>query len=138
MTTVREVDQGKLVDRVAKDIEKKIPMPDWARFVKTGQSRERPPEQANWWWLRAASILRKVYLDGPVGVQRLRTYYGGRKNLGHQPEHFKRGGGKIIRVVLQELERARLIETVSKPCKGRAVTREGQKLMDNAARAISV
>lgn len=136
MISPRDVDQSRLVIRTAEELQKRLVMPDWAKFVKTGVSRERPPEQANWWHLRAASILRKVYLTGPVGVERLRTYYGGRKNLGHQPEHFRKSGGKIIRVILQDLERAGLIEKVNKPIKGRRITREGQRMLDRLAKEI--
>ena len=56
-----------------------IKPPDWAKFVKTGVHRKYPPQQEDWWYTRASSILMKIYLNGPVGVQRLRTYYGGKK-----------------------------------------------------------
>jgi len=138
MVTVRDVDQAALVKRAAQDLEKRLQMPDWARFVKTGVHKERPPEQANWWYLRAASMLRMVYLDGPVGVERLRTYYGGKKNLGTQPTHFRKAGGKIIRAILQDLERAKLVESVTKPRRGRRVSREGQRFLDNIAREVRV
>ncbi|MEM7813486.1 MAG: 30S ribosomal protein S19e [Candidatus Aenigmatarchaeota archaeon] len=138
MVTVRDVDQSALVKRAAQDLKKKISMPDWARFVKTGVQKERPPEQDDWWYVRAASVLRNVYLHGPVGVERLRTVYGGKKSLGHQPTHFRKASGKVIRVILQDLERAKLIESVSKPRRGRKITREGQRFLDNIAKEIKV
>lgn len=138
MVTVRDVDQSALVKRAAQDLKKRITMPDWARFVKTGVHKERPPDQDDWWYLRAASILRNVYLNGPVGVERLRTVYGGKCNLGHQPTHFRKAGGKVIRAILQDLERAKLIESVNQPRRGRKVTREAQRFMDNMAREVKV
>lgn len=138
MVTVRDVDQSALVKRAAQDLKKRMQMPDWARFVKTGVHKERPPEQADWWYLRAASILRNVYLNGPVGVERLRTVYGGKKSLGHQPTHFRKASGKVIRVLLQDLERAKLVESVTKPRRGRIITREGQRFLDNIAREIKI
>jgi len=138
MVTVRDVDQAALVKRAAQDLAKKLSMPDWAKFVKTGVQKERPPEQANWWYLRAASIMRNVYLNGPVGVERLRTVYGGKKSLGHQPTHFRKASGKIIRAILQDLERAKLVESVTKPSRGRKVTREGQRFLDNMSREVKV
>jgi small subunit ribosomal protein S19e len=138
MVTVRDVDQAALVKRAAQDLKKRIQMPDWAKFVKTGVQKERPPEQADWWYLRSASILRNVYLNGPVGVERLRTVYGGKKSLGHQPTHFRKAGGKIIRAILQDLERAKLVESVTKPSRGRKVTREGQRFLDNMSRDVKV
>ena len=138
MVTVRDVDQSALVKRAAQDLKKKISMPEWAKFVKTGVHKERPPEQDDWWHVRAASILRNVYLHGPVGVERLRTVYGGKKRLGHQPTHARKAGGKIIRAILQDLERAKLIESVNQPRRGRRITREGQRFLDNIAREIKV
>jgi len=41
-------------------------MPDWALFVKTGMSKLRPPENKDWWYVRAASILRTLYVKGVV------------------------------------------------------------------------
>ncbi len=131
MVSAREVNQQKLVNVMCKDIGMK--MPEWALHVKTGVSRERQPEQKNWYQLRSASILRKIYMDGPVGVSKLRSYYGGRKNNGHQPSHFEKGSGKILRTVLQQLEEAGYVEKTENK-KGRKVTAKGQKFVDNAAR----
>jgi len=138
MVTVRDVDQSALVKRAAQDLKNKIQIPDWARFVKTGVQKERPPEQADWWYIRAASMLRNIYIHGPVGVERLRTVYGGKKRLGHQPTHTRKAGGKIIRAIMQDLERAKLVESVTKPRRGRKITREGQRFMDNIAKEVKV
>ena len=51
-------------------------VPEWAMFVKTGVSRERPPVDEDFWYIRAASILRQLYIKGVVGVGKLRTRYG--------------------------------------------------------------
>ena len=138
MASPRDVDQSELVMKTADELQNKTIMPEWAKFIKTGVSKEKSPEQSNWWFIRQASILRKVYMTGPVGVQRLRTVYGGRKNNGHQPSHFARAGGKVIRVMLQDLEKAGLIEKVSKPVKGRKITPEGQKMLDKVAKGVKV
>ncbi|MFH0837386.1 MAG: 30S ribosomal protein S19e [Candidatus Aenigmatarchaeota archaeon] len=134
MVSARDVNQSMLVETASKELEKRVHMPEWAKFVKTGVCKQRPPEQHNWWFLRTASLLRKIYLDGPIGVSKLRSYYGGLKNLGHQPSHFRKAGGKIIRTALQELERVGLIEKVNKPKKGRIVTKEGQRFLDKIAK----
>jgi len=135
MVGARDIPANELIEKASAELEKKITMPDWARIVKTGVSRERPPEQKNWWYLRSASILRKVYIEGPVGVSRLRTFYGGLHRRGHKPAHYAKGSGKVIRVILQDLERAGLIEKVNKPKKGRVATREGQKFLDKVAKS---
>ena len=92
---------------------KQIPefeVPDWAEFVKTGAHVERPPAQENWWHIRQAALLRTIYKDGPVGVSKLRTKYGGRRNRGLRPHRFQKAGGKIIRTMLQQLEKAGLVK----------------------------
>ncbi len=134
MVSAKDVSESELIKKMAQELEGKISMPEWAKFVKTGVSRERAPEQKNWWFLRTASILRKVCVDGPVGVSKLRAFYGGLHRRGHKPAHFAKGGGKIIRVILQDLEKIGLIEKVTKPKRGRVVTKEGQKFLDRIAK----
>ncbi|MCK5140228.1 MAG: 40S ribosomal protein S19, partial [Thermodesulfovibrionia bacterium] len=104
MATVYDVKPDVLIERVAEDLRNnvKLKRPEWVSFVKTGAHNERMPEDPGWWEIRAASILRKVYTNGPVGVQRLRTAYGGRKNRGVKPEKFCRAGGSILRTILKE------------------------------------
>ncbi len=133
MVSARDVDQSELVKALAAELEM-IKQPDWSLFVKTGVSRDRPPQQKNWWQLRAASVLKHVYMDGPVGTSRLKSYYGGLHRRGHKPAHFAKAGGKIIRTILKDLETAKLIEPSGK--QGRKITKEGQKLVDGAARKI--
>ena len=50
-----------------------IPVPDWASFVKTGSHAEKPPQNAEWWHVRCASILRKIYLHSPASIKELRS-----------------------------------------------------------------
>ncbi|HLD49237.1 MAG TPA: 30S ribosomal protein S19e [archaeon] len=135
MVSARDTDASKLIEKTAEQLKEKIQMPEWALNVKTGMHKERPPEQSNWWQLRAASILRKVYVDGPVGVSRLRSFYGGRHRRGHKPPHFAKGSGKILRVILQDLEKQNLIKKMDKR-KGRIITPEGQKFLDGIAKSI--
>ncbi|KUO41821.1 MAG: 30S ribosomal protein S19 [Hadesarchaea archaeon YNP_N21] len=131
--SVREVHPRTLIARLSEELKRlrELDPPSWSYFVKTGAHRERPPEQRDWWHIRAASILRRIYLDGPVGVSRLRTYYGGRQKRGSAPEHFRKGGGKHIRTILQQLERAGLVTKVEK--KGRKITQKGAALIERVA-----
>lgn len=135
MVSARDAEPQKLIEKTAEELKKVMEQPEWARYVKTGMSRERPPEQRDWWYLRSASVLRKVYIDGPVGVSRLRSFYGGLHRRGHKPARFARGSGKIIRVILQDLEKAGLVAKAEKK-KGRVVTPQGQRLMSAAAKNV--
>ena len=132
MVTAREVAADKLIEKLKEELKKikEISPPDWSKFVKSGVHKERYPEQEDFWYIRAASILRRIYLDGPIGTERLRTYYGGRKRRGHKPAHFRKASGNIIRKILQQLEKAGLVE---KTKKGRKITNKGQSLLDRIA-----
>jgi len=113
---------------------KKIPefeVPEWAMYVKSGVSRERPPMDEDFWFTRAASILRQLYIRGVVGVGKLRTRYGSRKDRGGRPDKFFKSGGKIIRVILQQAEAAGLVEKVLRMQHGRRLTQQGRDFLDS-------
>jgi small subunit ribosomal protein S19e len=97
--------------------------PEWSVYVKTGSHKERVPQDEDWWWIRSASILRKVGLSGKIGVSALRKEYGGRKNKGHKPERKYKAGGSIIRKILQQHEAAGFMMKVEK--QGRKITPKG-------------
>lgn len=136
MPTVRDADPQKLIVMVAEELKKcpNIKPPGWATYTKTGVCAERPAEQPDFWWLRAAAILRRLYISGqPVGTQRLRTVFGSRRRRGHKPAHHRKAGGKMIRLMLQQLEAEGLIAKTEKPRKGRTIAPKGQSLLDSLA-----
>jgi len=111
---------------------KKVPEfkePEWAKFVKSSPSKERPIEDSDFWYKRAASILRQIYKKRVVGVNRLRTKYGSKKNRGMKPERFVRAGGKIIRTILQQADKAGFTEMI-KEIKGTKEKRPGRKMTE--------
>jgi small subunit ribosomal protein S19e len=103
--------------------------PEWATFVKSGPGKSRPIEDPDFWNKRAASILRQIYRKGTVGVSRLRTRYGNKKIRGSKPEEFRKSGGKIIRVILQQADKSGFTEVI-KPIKGARSVRPGRKLTE--------
>ncbi len=119
---------------------KKIPefqAPEWVFLVKSGVAKQRVPEDPDFWFKRAASILRQLHIKGIVGVNRLRTRYGSKKNRGKRPSRFKKSGGKVIRVILQQAEKANLIEKVDRPKFGRRLTAHGRSFLDSVATEMS-
>jgi small subunit ribosomal protein S19e len=113
---------------------KKMPefaVPDWAFFVKSGVGKQRPPESEDFWFVRTASILRQMYIKGVVGVSRLRTRYGSRKNRGMKPARFRKASGKMIRTMLQQSEKAGFVEKVTKNQIGRRLTLAGRQFLDS-------
>lgn len=111
-----------------------IPAPEWTKFVKTGSHADKPPQNREWWHTRCASILRKIYLHGPIGINDLRKEYGGGKPLGYGAAHHRDAGGAIIRNAVHGLEKLGYIEKVDK--KGRVVTKQGMQKLDRLATEI--
>jgi len=135
MTTVYDVPAEALISRVAAELKEKpeISAPEWAAFAKTGAHKGMPPENPDWWYTRTAAVLRRVYVDGPVGVERMRSVYGGSKNRGSKPNKTVKGSGSILRKAVQQLEAAGYI---AKQKSGRVVTPAGASFLDGVAYSI--
>jgi len=140
MTTLFDAPADDLIAAVADKLaeEEAIEEPDWAAVAKTGADRELPPEQEDFWVTRAASLLRKVAIDEPVGVGSLRTAYGGGKQGSTRyrvrPRQSADASGNVIRTILQQLEAAGYVETAEG--EGRVTTGEGHSLLDETAAEV--
>lgn len=136
MTTVYDVPADPLIREVASKLkqEKAITPPAWAPFVTTGIHAEKPPVDPEWWHARAAAVLRKVYVMGPIGTEKLRAEFGGPRDRGVKPNRAKKGSGSIVRESLQQLEKAGLVESVKG--EGRRVSAKGRSLLDNSAHSV--
>jgi small subunit ribosomal protein S19e len=127
--TIYDIDAQEYNLKLAEAL-KKIPefeTPEWVEFVKSSPSKERPIDDPDFWYKRAASILRQIHKNKSVGVNRLRTKYGSKKNRGYKPEIFKRAGGKIIRTILQQSDKAGFTE-IAKKAKGEREKKSGRQL----------
>ncbi len=133
MSTVYDVPAEVLINHIADEFKNnndKIQSPEWSCLVKTGVHKERKPVNVDWWYVRCAAILRKVYITGPVGVRSLRRSFGGKKDRGVRPEKFRLSGGSIVRVALHQLEAAGYVEKIEG---GRVVTPQGQSFLDKTS-----
>lgn len=137
MTTVYDVPADHIIRRTAEELKKRkeIVPPAWAAFAKTGVHKEMPPEDPDWWFTRAAAVLRRVYVDGPLGVERMRSFYGGNKNRGSRPNAFRKGSGSVLRKSLQQLEAAGLIIHDKT---GRRVSPAGMAFLDNLSQEVKI
>jgi small subunit ribosomal protein S19e len=135
---VYELDSHEYNKKLAEAL-KKIPEfeePVWAGFVKSGPAKSRPIDEHDFWHKRAASILRQIYRKKIVGVNRLRTKYGSKKVRGVKPEQFRKAGGKIIRTILQQCDKAGFTEIalpirgVRKRKPGRQLTAKGKSFLE--------
>ena len=132
MADIRTVEAGKFNKILAEALkeEEEFEKPEWVALVKTSVHKMRPSIDEDFWYKRAASILRQIYVRGVVGVSRLRTRYGGRKNRGSRPPEFRKSVGKIIRTILQQAEKAGFLEKSKEKKAGRILTEKGRKFME--------
>ncbi|QHO14182.1 40S ribosomal protein [Arachis hypogaea] len=105
-------------------------------LVKTARFKELAPYNPDWYFVRAvfnepcpishrllvflevgtrskvlrASMARKIYLRGGVGVGAFKRIYGGSQRNGSCPPHFCESSGAIARHILQPLESMTVIE----------------------------
>ncbi len=134
MSNVYDVKASELIKATAEKLKPMAKKPKYVDIVKSGAGRERPPQDPDFWYIRMASILRQVYVNGPVGVERLRTRYSKRQeHVVHKKHHIK-AGGSIIRDALIELERLKLVK---KAKGGRVITPEGQSFLDKISKELA-
>ena len=93
MAKAYDIPADDLITHLAENLkkDKKIEAPQWSQFVKTGAHVEKIPQNRDWWYIRCASLLRKVYINGPIGISDLRSEYGGKKQAGYNIAHHKKG-----------------------------------------------
>lgn len=133
MVDVKKVPTDLLINYVAKSLkeDERIKVPEWVSFVKTGIHREKGWTQPDWYYIRLASTLRKISLNGPVGISRLSQEYGGRVDRGSKRYHPAAGSRSIVRHMLNTLEE---LGYVKKDPKGRIISPQGQSLLDKTSK----
>ena len=136
MAKVYDVPPDELISKLTEILKTEdIPAPAWAVFVKTGAHADKPPQKSDWWYTRCASILRKIYLHGPLTVNDLRTIYGdGKRKMYYGARHHRDASGAIIRNAIHGLEKLGYLEKVEK--KGSVVTRQGMQKLDKLSTQI--
>ncbi|KAG8496690.1 hypothetical protein CXB51_007935 [Gossypium anomalum] len=163
--TVKDVSPHEFVKAYAAHLKRsgKIELPPWTDIVKGGKLKELPPYDPDWYYIRAASMARKIYLRGGLGVGAFRRIYGGAKRNGSRPRHFCKSSGSIARHILQQLQNVNIIDLDTKGARigkdilltvicllgwdaaiilstlvGRKITSNGQRDLDQVAGRITV
>ncbi|GMH95115.1 hypothetical protein TL16_g13081, partial [Triparma laevis f. inornata] len=134
--TVRDIAPAEFIRAYAEHLKNsdKFELPNWADMVKTAVFKELAPYGDDWYYIRAASIARKIYLRPGTGVGALQKWYGGSYRRGTRTEHFRKANSGLIRSVLQGLEEMKVIEKAG--AKGRKMTRVGQQDLDRIAGGV--
>jgi len=136
MTTAHEVPPNLLIAKLADHLKhvSQVSQPHWTAYAKTGSHVAKQPNEKDWWYTRCASLLRKIYVHGPLGVTQLESDYGGRKKTGYYVGHHRDAGGAAVRKAIQQLESAGLVAKQGR--KGRILTGKGVSLVDRQATEI--
>uniref|UniRef100_A0A673UR90 Small ribosomal subunit protein eS19 n=1 Tax=Suricata suricatta TaxID=37032 RepID=A0A673UR90_SURSU len=113
----------------------KLKVPEWVDTVKLAKHKELAPYDENWFYTRAASTARHLYLRGGAGVGSMTKIYGGRQRNGVMPSHFSRGSKSVARRVLQALEGLKMVEKDQDG--GRKLTPQGQRDLDRIAGQVA-
>lgn len=132
---MRDVEAQKFIDAYSGFLKRqgKLPIPAWVDTVKTSKGKELPPQNIDWFYVRAASVARHIYLRKTVGVGSLRKVHGGQKNRGFAPSHHVDASGSVDRKVLQALEKIGVLE-IDEEKGGRRISQTGQRDLDRIAR----
>lgn len=135
--TVKDVNQQDFVRALSAFLKKsgKLKVPEWVDTVKLARHKELAPCDDNWFYTRAASTARHLYLRGGVGVGSMIKIYGGRQRNGVCPAHFSVGSRNVARKVLQALEGLKMVE--KDPNGGRRLTPQGQRDLDRIAGQVA-
>jgi small subunit ribosomal protein S19e len=136
MPTVYDVPQEELISRLADHLKRvsQVSPPAWSTIAKTGSQAMRQPSEKDWWYVRCGSLLRKIYVHGPIGLSELEVDYGGRKEIGYSVGHHRDAGGSAIRKPVQQLEEAGFVAKQGR--KGRILTGKGVSLVDRTSTEI--
>lgn len=68
-TSLKDVDQQEVVKHIAQFLKKsgKVKVPEWSDLVKLGTFKQLAPIDPDWYFIRTASIARRLYVRSPVG-----------------------------------------------------------------------
>uniref|UniRef100_A0A8C6I3R8 Small ribosomal subunit protein eS19 n=1 Tax=Mus spicilegus TaxID=10103 RepID=A0A8C6I3R8_MUSSI len=137
--TVKDINQQEFVRALAAFLKKfgkgLLKVLEWVDTVKLAKHKELAPYDENWFYTRAASTARHLYLRGGAGVGSMTKIYGGRQRNGVRPSHFSRGSKSVARRVLQALEGLKMVEKDQDG--GRKLTPQGQRDLDRIAGQVA-
>eukprot|EP01115_Flamella_aegyptia_P002615 TRINITY_DN136729_c0_g1_i1.p1 TRINITY_DN136729_c0_g1~~TRINITY_DN136729_c0_g1_i1.p1 ORF type:complete len:143 (-),score=25.44 TRINITY_DN136729_c0_g1_i1:180-608(-) len=131
--TVKDVNSHEFVNAYSKYLKRsgKMNPPEWTNIAKTACYKELSPQDPDWFYIRTASLARKVYLRQNTGLGGFKKLYGSGARNGTKPRHHRNASGSVIRHALKQLTELGIIEVSNKG--GRKITQKGQRELDGIA-----
>merc|ERR1711985_122951 len=125
--TVKDVPADAFIKACADFLKRqpKFDVPKYHDIVKTGTLKELAPYDEDWFYTRAASVARKIYLRKGTGVGALKKWYGGSSgtHVGTCKAHISKA--------MHELEKLEMMEHLGDG--GRVISSKGRAEMDRIA-----
>ncbi|KII62427.1 40S ribosomal protein S19-1 [Thelohanellus kitauei] len=137
MPGVCDVDPSEFVFELSKSLQKKsgIELPEFTTFCKTSHGKEHAPYRKDWFFVRMASMARRLYTEQGMGVGHFTRIYGVGKRNGTRPKHHVDGSGSVSRKALQLLGKLNIVE-IDQVNGGRRLTAQGRKELDAVANVV--
>ncbi|KAF8820052.1 ribosomal protein RPS19 [Cardiosporidium cionae] len=132
--TVKDVGAENFIAEYSKHLKNsgKFEYPSWADYVKTGVAKELAPLDSDWIYVRAAAIIRHLYIRPDTGVGAFRKVFSSKQRRGAAPSHSRKASGKIVRYILKQFKVLSYVEESKKG--GFRLTKEGRRELDTVAR----
>jgi small subunit ribosomal protein S19e len=142
--TLLDVPANKFINQVASFLKEKniIKIPKYAPLVKTSRANDCEPIDPDYFYYKAAAIIRKLYLTKSknIGVGSLRVMFSKKERRGSQPPKTFRAGGKIIREIVIQLKNADYVKNYERKedetNSGLYLTKKGRSELDKIASGL--
>merc|ERR1712046_405347 len=103
-------------------------------LMKTGSFKERSPDSEKWIFFRGAAILRRIAVEGGMGVGKLSKVFGGKNNRKLSKPHKVKSSRGHLRKLVQQLGKAGLLSEEKGEL--RKITQKGKELLDSIAKSV--
>ncbi|AAT42788.1 30S ribosomal protein S19e [Picrophilus oshimae] len=134
MVDVKKVPADLLINDVASKLKSmNIEQPEWVSYLKDGMGKQKSWDQEDWYYTRLASMMRKLYLYGNLGIMHMSEEYGGKVDRGTKRYHPAAGSRYIVRQLFKKLEELGLVK---KEKTGRVLSPQGRSMLDKSAAEV--
>jgi len=132
---VKDVDAFKWIKGFAAHLKTQgqLEVPEFVDYTKTSSAKTLAPQDPDWYYVRSAAVLRRVYLRPFTGIGGLSKVFGSAYGKS-RPMHFRTAAKGVLRHVLQSLEKLGLLTKSDDG--GRVITKAARRDCDRVAMKV--